>query len=294
MYFADKMTDKNTVFPAKKTLNVYGRLIDLSLPKVMGILNLTPDSFYDGGKNNTLEYALKRTEMMLTEGADFIDMGAYSSRPKAEHISEEEELDRLLPVLKTIKKEFPEAIISIDTFRSGIAKAAVNEGAHIINDISGGELDNQMFKTVKELNVPYILMHMKGTPQNMLQHSTYQDVVYEVYQYFSIKIKTLTDLGVKDLIIDPGFGFAKLAEHSFKLLKNLDQFGILGHPLLAGLSRKSMIHKTLNTSADEALNGTTAANTIALMKGANILRVHDVKAAVEAVKIVVNCGLSCK
>ncbi len=284
--FCRIMTDKNTVFPVKKTLNVAGRLVDLSVPKVAGILNLTPDSFYDGGRNNSREFALKRIELMLSEGADMIDIGAYSSRPKAEHISEEGELSRLLPVLKAVVKEFPEAVISIDTFRSGIANAAIGEGAHIINDISGGELDAEMFAVVKKLGVPYILMHMKGSPQTMLQEAFYEDVVYEVFQYFSRKIKILTNCGIKDIIIDPGFGFAKKPEHSFELLKNLEQFKLLGHPLMAGLSRKSMIYQTLDTNAEEALNGTVSANTIALMKGASILRVHDVKAAVEAVRIV--------
>jgi dihydropteroate synthase len=280
------MTDKNTVFNEKITLNVAGQLIDLSKPKVMGILNLTPDSFYDRGRNNSLEYALKKTETMLSEGAGLIDIGAYSSRPRAEHISIEEELNRLLPVLTAIVKEFPEAIISIDTFRASIAEAAIEEGAHIINDISAGEMDKRIFETVARLNVPYILMHMKGTPQTMQQNIHYDDVFLEVSEYLLKKVRVLTDMGVKDLIIDPGFGFAKKPEHSYLLLSKLDQFKTLGVPVLAGVSRKSMIYKTLNCSAEEALNGTTVLNTIALLKGANILRVHDVKAAVEAVELV--------
>jgi len=268
-----------------------GRLMDLSVPKVMGILNLTPDSFYqpdwkDPGKLPSDKQVLHHIEQMLAEGADFIDIGAYSSRPKAEHISMEEEMSRLLPAIKSIVKQFPEAVISVDTFRAEIAKAAVNEGARLINDISGGELDNNMFKTVAELNVPYILMHMKGNPQTMLQNAQYEDVFAEVCGYLQEKIRQLTDMGVNDLIIDPGFGFAKTVEHNYTLLARLDQFRILGVPVLAGLSRKSMIYKLLGGNAENALNGTTVANTIALMKGADILRVHDVKPAVEAIRII--------
>jgi dihydropteroate synthase len=280
------MADKNTVFQQKLSLNINGKLMDLSKPKIMGILNLTPDSFYDGGKNNNLSGAVKKTEQLLTEGADIIDLGAYSSRPGAEHITETEELERLLPVLNALTNEFPKAIISIDTFRSFIAKVAIGEGAHIVNDISGGEMNADMFETMGVLKVPYILMHMKGTPQNMVSKTDYQDITLEVNQYFNSKIKRLKQFGVLDIIIDPGFGFAKTRDQSFELLKNLEALKFTGHPVLAGLSRKSMIYKTLDTDAENALNGTTAANVIALMKGANILRVHDVKAAVEAVEIV--------
>jgi dihydropteroate synthase len=285
------MRDKNTVFQQKKILNVGGRLIDLSVPKVMGILNLTPDSFYQPGwkSQGKLPYnkqVLNQVEQMLDEGADFIDIGAYSSRPGAEDISEEEEMSRLLPALKSIVKQFPEVVISVDTFRSEVAKIAVHEGAKLINDISAGELDTNMFKTVAALRVPYILMHMKGNPQNMLQHARYKDVFTEVFEYFQKKIKQLTELGVVDLIIDPGFGFAKTAEHSYTLLAKLEQFRILGIPILVGLSRKSMIYKLLSGTAESALNGTSVANTIALMKGAGILRVHDVKPAVEAIKVI--------
>lgn len=262
--------------------------MDLSKPKIMGILNLTPDSFYDGGRNNDPANALKKTEQLLAEGADILDLGAYSSRPGAEHISEQEELGRLIPVIKAVTKEFPDSVLSIDTFRSAVARAAINEGAHIINDISGGALDESMFGTVAELRVPYILMHMKGTPQTMARHTDYKDVTTEVCYYFSSKIAQLKELGVKDLIVDPGFGFAKTPDQSFELLKNLDFLKITGHPILAGLSRKSMIYKTLGTDAENALNGTIAANTIALMKGANILRVHDVKAAKDAITIFQN------
>ena len=280
------MADKNTVFQQKLSLNIGGILMDLSNPKIMAILNLTPDSFYDGGRNNVPVMALKKTEAFLDEGADILDLGAYSSRPGAEHISEKEEYDRLIPVVKSIAKEFPDAVLSIDTFRSGIARAAINEGAHIVNDISAGEMDPKMFEEIAALKVPYVLMHMKGTPQTMLSKAEYQNITVEVCQYFADKIEKLIHIGVKDLIIDPGFGFAKTPQQSYELLKNLDFLKINGHPVLAGLSRKSMIYKLLDTDAQNALNGTIAANTIALMKGANILRVHDVKAAFEAIKIV--------
>ncbi len=256
----------------------------------MGILNLTPDSFYDGGRNNDSRSALNKAELMLTESADILDLGAYSSRPGADHISEVEELERLIPIVKAIVKEFPDAVLSIDTFRSEVAKAAINEGAHIINDISAGEMDKAMFETVAALRVPYILMHMRGTPQTMTGLTEYNDLITDVCYYFAAKIDQLKQLDVKDLIVDPGFGFAKTPEQSFELLKNLDYLKITGHPILAGLSRKSMIYKTLGTDADNALNGTIAANTIALMKGANILRVHDVKAAKEAIMIFEKVG----
>ena len=252
----------------------------------MGILNLTPDSFYDGGTNNSITDALKTVSVMLLEGADFIDIGAYSSRPNATHITEVEELNRILPTLKAIVKEFPDALISIDTFRANIASATINEGAHIINDISGGDLDDKMFETIANLKVPYILMHMKGSPQTMVKEANYENLFKELLDYFLIKIKKLLALGVKDVIIDPGFGFAKKPTQSFELLNKLDQFKILDVPILAGLSRKSMIYKTLGINPEDALNGTTVANTIALLKGANILRVHDVKAAAESIKLV--------
>ncbi|WP_026896886.1 dihydropteroate synthase [Daejeonella oryzae] len=280
------MSDKNTVFQQKLTLNLRGSLLDLSSPKVMGILNITPDSFYDGGRNNNALNALKQTEKMLTEGADLIDVGAYSSRPNAEHISAETEQARLKPVIKELVKEFPEAFFSIDTFRNTVAEAAINEGAHIINDISAGEMDPEMFNTVARLKCPYILMHMRGTPQNMQHQTDYDDIFSTVFKYFSDKISLLKSHGVYDLVLDPGFGFAKKPVHSYELLAKLDQFGILGLPVLAGVSRKSMIYSVLETDARGALNGTTVANTIALLKGAAILRVHDVKEAAEAVKIV--------
>nr|WP_183575717.1 dihydropteroate synthase [Mucilaginibacter sp. X5P1] len=251
----------------------------------MGIINLTPDSFYADSRKQDTGSALQQAEKMLTDGATFLDIGAYSSRPGAEDISIQEELDRLLPVVEAIVKAFPDAVLSIDTFRAGVAEAAIKAGAHIINDIGGGGLDADMFATIARLQVPYILMHMKGTPQNMNQLAQYEDVFNEVYDYFTDKYHQLKQLGVKDVILDPGFGFAKKTEHSYTLMNRLQDFNVLQLPLLVGISRKNMIYKTLGITAAEALNGTTALNTIALTKGANILRVHDVKEAVEAVRI---------
>jgi dihydropteroate synthase len=277
------MADKNTVFQQKLTLNIRGTLMDLSVPKVMGILNLTPDSFYDGGQNKD---PLKKAEQFLSEGADILDLGAYSSRPGADHITEEEELKRLLPAIRAISREFPDAILSVDTFRSGIARVSVDEGVHLINDISAGELDPAMFETVAMLKVPYILMHMKGNPKTMASQTAYTNVVSDVCHYLAAKIKLLKQMGLVDMIVDPGFGFAKTIDQNYELLKNLDHLKMTGHPVLAGLSRKSMIYKFLGTDAQNALSGTITANTIALLKGANILRVHDVKAAAEAIAIV--------
>jgi dihydropteroate synthase len=268
-----------------KTINCKGNLIDLSTPKVMGILNLTPDSFYDGGIYTNTISILKKVENMLTEGAAFIDVGAYSSRPNATHISEEEELKRLLPVLELILKSFPDILISVDTFRSNVAKKSIEIGACMINDISAGEMDSEMFKTIAKLQVPYILMHMKGTPQNMQQNPAYENVLNEVMYFFSEKLHQLRTLGVNDLLIDVGFGFGKTQEHNYQLLQNLDYFKHLNLPILSGLSRKSMLYKPLNTIAKDALNATSIANTVALLKGTSILRVHDVLQAVEAVKI---------
>jgi dihydropteroate synthase len=276
---------KDTFFHKKLTLNAGGKLIDLTEPKVMGIINLTPDSFYAGSRKQGIDDALQQAGKMLAEGATFLDIGAYSSRPGATDISVQEESDRLLPVIKAIVADYPEAILSIDTFRSKIAESAIKAGAHIINDISGGQLDADMFATIARLQVPYILMHMKGTPQNMNQHANYDNVFDEVFDYFVTKYHQLKQLGVHDVIIDPGFGFAKKIEHSYALMKRLQDFNALQLPVLVGISRKNMIYKTLGITADEALNGTTALNAIALTKGANILRVHDVKEAVETVKI---------
>ena len=266
-------------------INCKGRLIDLDTPKVMGILNLTPDSFYDGGRNTSAEKYLSRTEAMLEEGATFIDIGAYSSRPGATDISEEEELSRLLPVVEELVEKFPDIILSIDTFRSGVAKKAVEAGAAIINDISAGNLDQQMMKTVAELQVPYIMMHMRGNPKTMKDLNDYEDLTQDILFYFSEKISLARDLGINDLIVDPGFGFSKNIAQNFELLNKLELFQNLDLPLLAGLSRKSLIYKTFSTTPDEALNGTTVLNTVSLLKGANILRVHDVREAVECVKL---------
>jgi dihydropteroate synthase len=276
---------KDTFFHKKVTVNAGGKLIDLSKPKVMGIINLTPDSFYDGSRKQGINDALQQAEKMLNEGADFLDLGAYSSRPGADDISAQEEGDRLLPVVEAIVSKYPDAVLSIDTFRSTVAEAAIKAGAHIINDISGGQLDEAMFTTVARLQVPYILMHMKGNPKTMQQLAVYDDVFAEVYDYFADKHYRLKQLGVHDVIIDPGFGFAKKPEHSYNMMQRMQDFSMLGLPTLVGISRKKMIYGQLGITAAEALNGTTALNTIALTKGANILRVHDVKEAVEVVKI---------
>jgi dihydropteroate synthase len=268
-----------------KTLNVHGKLIDLSTPAVMGIVNITPDSFFEGSRFTTEAEILAQTEKMLSEGAAFIDVGGYSSRPGAKDISVKEELVRVVSAVKAISKRFPSAVISVDTFRSEVARQAVQEGASIINDISAGELDKEMFTTVAALNVPYIIMHMRGTPQTMKSLTEYKNLILEVTDYFVEKINRLTALGVKDVIIDPGFGFAKTIDQNFELLANLGVFKILDKPILAGLSRKSMIWKTLGSSAEDALNGTTALNMVTLLNGAGILRVHDVKQAVEVVKL---------
>lgn len=276
---------KDTSFHKKATLNAGGNLIDLGRPKVMGIINLTPDSFYAGSRKQGIDPALQQARNMLSDGADFLDLGAYSSRPGADDISVQEETDRLLPVVEAIVEEFPEAILSIDTFRSPVAEAAIKAGAHIINDISGGQLDEEMFATVARLQVPYILMHMKGNPKTMNQLAVYENVFAEVYDYFAERRHQLKQLGVHDVILDPGFGFAKKPEHGYALMNRLQDFAMLGLPVLAGVSRKKMIYGSLGITADKALNGTTALNAIALTKGANILRVHDVKEAVQAVKI---------
>lgn len=267
------------------TINCKGKLIDLATPKVMGILNLTPDSFYDGGKYKNDSEILSQVYTMLKHGATFIDIGAYSSRPDAKHISEDEELSRLLPIISIILKEFPEILLSIDTFRSQVAQQSIQAGAAIINDISAGKLDEKMLETVAKLKVPYILMHMKGTPQTMQQHTQYDNLIKEMLLYFSERLAKAKALGIIDIIVDPGFGFAKTREQNFELLNHLELFKMLDKPILSGISRKSMIYKTLENSPKEALNGTTVLNTIALQKGSAILRVHDVKEAVECVKL---------
>lgn len=274
-----------TSFSKKITLNLQGKPISLETPAVMGVLNITPDSFYRGSRINSEKTLLKKTEEMLNEGVAFIDIGGYSSRPGSDDISQEEELGRVIPAIKTIIREFPDTHISIDTFRSTVAKEALDAGAAIINDIAAGNLDPEMFNIVKKYNVPYIMMHMRGTPQNMKEHVDYEDLLMEIMKYFEEKFNRLLNLGVKDIIIDPGFGFAKTIKQNYKILANLQIFHILNLPILVGVSRKSMIFKSLEIPAEEALNGTTVLNTIALMNGANILRVHDVKEAVEAVKL---------
>ena len=267
------------------TMNCKGQLIDLEIPKVMGILNITPNSFFDGGKyDNDLEM-LKRVESMLDEGADFIDIGAYSSKPSAEFVSENEEMDRIAPAVEKIVKNFPDVLLSIDTFRSEVARICIENGAAIINDISAGDLDPKMFETAAKLKVPYIMMHMRGNPKTMQSLTDYDDIVKEMLFYFSEKITLARSFGIDDLIVDPGFGFAKTTAQNFEVLKKMELFQIAGLPILAGLSRKSMIYKTLGNSANEALNGTTVLNTVALSKGAKILRVHDVKEAVETIKL---------
>ncbi|WP_417875005.1 dihydropteroate synthase [Xanthomarina gelatinilytica] len=267
------------------TINCKGNLIDLSTPKVMGILNLTPDSFYDGGKYKNESDILSQVYMMLKSGATFVDIGAYSSRPNATHIEEAEELKRLLPIISLIIKEFPEILISIDTFRSQVAKHGIEAGAALINDISAGKLDENMLPTIATLKVPYIMMHMKGTPQTMQQQTDYKNLMKDILFYFSERIAKAHALGIIDVIIDPGFGFAKTTEQNFELLKHLELLKTLDKAILTGLSRKSMIYKTLKNAPKDALNGTTVLNTVALQKGASILRVHDVKEAMECVTL---------
>ncbi|RYD74550.1 MAG: dihydropteroate synthase [Sphingobacteriales bacterium] len=272
--------------PVKKNINCGGRLVSLDEPKIMGILNLTPDSFYDGGKLADENAVLKQAEKMLKEGATFLDIGGYSTRPGADEVSIEEEKKRVIPAMEILVKNFPEAFFSIDTYSSEVAREAIAAGAHIINDVSAGDDDSEMFQTVTELQVPYIIMHKNGSPKTMQIDPQYEDVVKEVIQYLSFKLEKLNKLGVHDVIVDPGFGFGKNLEHNYQLLKNLNLFRMLGVPVLAGVSRKRMINQVLKTKPENALNGTTVANTLALLQGASILRVHDVKEAREAVKIV--------
>ena len=269
------------------TINVGGKLMDLSEPQVMGILNITPDSFYSESRKNTEEEIAGRVNAILAEGGSIIDVGAYSSRPGADNISAEEEKDRLRGALQILRRTAPEAVVSVDTFRADVARMCVEEyGVQIINDISGGQLDPQMFETVAALGVPYVLMHMKGNPQTMQQEPHYDDLLTEMLQYFGSKVQRLHELGVKDIILDPGFGFAKTMDHNYELMNRLQDLSVLELPLLVGVSRKSMIYKLLDSTPEGALNGTSVLNTLALLKGASILRVHDVKAAVEVVQIV--------
>jgi dihydropteroate synthase len=281
------MVPKDTYFSAKQTLNFNGTLFEISSPTVMGIVNVTPDSFFDGGQYTQEAQIIKRCGQILSDGGSIIDIGAYSSRPGAANISIEEEQARLVNALRPIRKEFPDAILSIDTFRASIAKFVVQEfGVQIINDISAGELDPEMFGTVASLNIPYIMMHMKGTPQNMQRNTEYNNLVNDIIHYFTQRIHGAVETGIKDIVIDPGFGFGKTTEQNYSLLKHLADFKIFERPILVGLSRKSMIYKTLEASPEGALAGSLCAETIALLNGANILRVHDVKETMDILRVV--------
>lgn len=280
------MQPKDTYFSRKQTINCGGELLDLSEPKIMGILNVTPDSFFDGGKYTTQEQIVTQVTKMINDGCDILDLGAYSSRPGAVDVSSEEELRRLYFVLEILRRDFPDLIISVDTFRSEVAKKVVTDfGVNIINDISSGDLDGKMFDTIAQLGVPYVMMHMQGNPMNMQKNPQYKNVISSLINYFSEKIEKLKLLGVGDVILDPGFGFGKTLDHNYEILNHLDDFKIFEMPILVGLSRKSMINKVLEISPKEALNGTSVLNTLALIKGANILRVHDVKEAKETQKL---------
>lgn len=274
------------------TINVRGRFVSLDEPQVMGILNVTPDSFFATSRCRSEEEIRQRVCMMRREGATMVDIGAYSSRPGAEEVSVEEELRRLLPAVGIVREEWPDAIISVDTFRAEVARQAVEAGADIINDISGGEMDKDMFRTVAELHVPYILMHMQGTPQDMQKAPHYDNLMCEVFRSLGERVEELHEMGVADVIVDPGFGFGKTMAQNYEMMARLGEFRLLGCPILVGISRKSMIYRLLDATPEESLNGTTALNTIALMNGASILRVHDVKEAVEAVKIYRQCLIS--
>lgn len=271
--------------PTNYSINCRGRLLTFNRPMVMGILNITPNSFFDGGHHNSRKEAVLQTERMLNEGADIIDIGAYSSQPNADFVTAKTETERLLPVIDELIKKFPDIILSVDTFRAEVAQQAIDHGVSIINDISGGSLDDQMFAVAAKNQVPYIMMHMRGTPQNMQQKTDYKELIKEVVQYFSTKINQAYEAGVKDIVIDPGFGFSKTLEQNYELLREMELLQHLEVPILVGISRKSMIYKYLDIKPTDALNGTSILNTMALMKGANILRVHDVKEAVECVKL---------
>lgn len=275
-----------------ETINVRGRLVSLDEPQVMGILNVTPDSFFATSRCRSEEEIRQRICMMRREGATMVDIGAYSSRPGAEEVSVEEELRRLLPAVGIVREEWPDAIISVDTFRAEVARQAVEAGVDIINDISGGEMDKDMFRTVAELHVPYILMHMQGTPQDMQKAPHYDNLMCEVFRSLGERVEELHEMGVADVIVDPGFGFGKIMAQNYEMMARLGEFRLLGCPILVGISRKSMVYRLLDTTPEESLNGTTALNTIALMNGASILRVHDVREAVEAIKIYRQCLIS--
>ena len=270
----------------KNTINLNGRIIDLSKPVVMGILNVTPDSFFDGGKYKTEKKVLKRAEEILEQGGTIIDIGAVSTQPGSEGISTKDEIERLLPTVKAVKREFPDAFISIDTYRSWVALKVIEDcGPCIVNDVTGGNFDDHMFDTIGKLSVPYILMHMLGTPLKMQVNPEYEDIIRDISMFFTESVKKLTKAGVKDVIIDPGFGFGKTLEHNYELLNRLDSFKVFQLPVMIGVSRKSMIFKLLESKPEDALNGTSVVNTLALIGGADILRVHDVREAVEAIRI---------
>lgn len=280
-----KETPQDTFFLKKKLINCNGKMLNLDEPLVMGILNLTPDSFFDGGKHHGEAAIVHHVEQMLNDGAGIIDVGGYSSRPGAKEVIEKEELERILPILKLLKQEFDEIVISIDTFRATVAEQAVINGAALVNDISAGNMDQKMFDVLADLKVPYVMMHMQGTPQTMQENPNYKNVTHEVIKFFAEKLELLYKKGVNDVILDPGFGFGKTLEHNFQLLNELDHFNLFELPILVGFSRKSMITKALNIKKQDALNGTTVLNTFALTKGTNILRVHDVKEAKQVVQL---------
>lgn len=280
------MAAKNTIFSTKTTFNCRGRLLDISSPAVMAIINVTPDSFYDGGKWNSEKELLFHAEQLLKEGAQILDVGGMSSRPGSSVIPESEELNRVIPVIKALNRNFPDTIISIDTWRTKVLMEAADAGASIANDISGGTLDAEYWKVVAQYKLPYVLMHMQGSPDTMQANPSYQDVVREVFEWFKMKIIQLNQLGIHDIILDPGFGFGKTVQHNFQLLNQLHVFRLFGLPILSGLSRKSMICRVLKISPEQALNGTTALNTVALMNGTSLLRVHDVKEAKETIQLI--------
>lgn len=275
-----------------RTINVSGRLVSLDSPQVMGILNVTPDSFFLASRCRSEEEIRQRVCQIRCEGATMVDIGAYSSRPGADDVSVEEELRRLLPAVRIVREEWPEAVVSVDTFRAEVARKAVEAGADIINDISGGEMDPDMFSAVAELHVPYVLMHMKGTPKDMQKAPTYDNLMCDVFRSLGERVEALHEMGIADIIVDPGFGFGKTLEQNYEMMRRLGEFRLLDCPLLVGISRKSMVYRLLDNTPEQSLNGTTALNTIALMNGADILRVHDVKEAVETVKIYRQCLIS--
>lgn len=285
-----RFSSESTGFLLNHTLNIQGVLMDLREPKVMGILNVTPDSFFDGNRYTERDAILRRVKQMVDDGASIIDVGGYSTRPGAGEVSESEEIDRVARPIGWIRREFPDVVISVDTFRGAVARAACQEGANIINDVSGGNLDAGMIPAVAELQVPYILMHMRGTPATMASHSVYENVTRDVIAELQVTVTKLVSQGIRDVIIDPGFGFAKTVDQNFEMLQNLSQFRALNRPLMVGVSRKSMIWKTLNITPEEALNGTSVLHTVALLRGASILRVHDVKEARQAVDLLKHLG----